>query len=95
MKVKRSMNHDNDLAIHIMLKPGESLRRHITPVDVLFYVLEGEGEIEIGDERVKAGKDTAIHSPKKIVHCWYNNSDKPLRVLFVKTPRPREITIFP
>jgi len=27
--------------IHIKLKPGEKLLRHITPVDVAFYVLQG------------------------------------------------------
>ena len=37
--------------IQISLKPGEKLRQHITPVDVLFYVLEGKGVVEIGDEK--------------------------------------------
>ncbi len=34
--------------VHIELNPGESLRRHITPVDVIFYMLEGSGVVEIG-----------------------------------------------
>ena len=36
--------HDNEHAqvIHILLKAGESLKKHTTPVDVFFYVLEGE-----------------------------------------------------
>ena len=33
------------------IKPGKSLKKHVTPVDVFFYVLEGNGIVEIGDEK--------------------------------------------
>lgn len=79
-------------AIHITLKPGEKLRRHVTPVDVFFYVLEGRGIVEIGDEKREVMRDTLIESPAKIPHCWYNESNEVLRVLVVKTPRPTEPT---
>lgn len=78
--------------VHITLKPGESLKRHITPVDVFFYVLEGIGIIEIGDEKKEVGPNTLIESPANVVHCWYNKSDITLRVLIVKTPRPTKKT---
>jgi quercetin dioxygenase-like cupin family protein len=93
VETKKLYDHENALAVHVMLKPGEKLRRHITPVDVMFYVLEGEGVVEIGDEKQVVTKDTAIHSPAKIVHCWYNESDKPLKVLVLKTPRPKDQTV--
>ena len=35
---------------------------------------------------------TLIDSPKGIVHCWYNESDKPLRVLVNKVPKPTNST---
>lgn len=79
-------------AVHIMLNPDESLKRHITPVDVFFYVLEGTGVVEIGEEKEEVTKDTLIESPAGIVHCWYNKSDQILRVLVVKTPRPTKQT---
>jgi mannose-6-phosphate isomerase-like protein (cupin superfamily) len=79
-------------AVHITLNPGESLKRHITPVDVFFYVLEGTGIVEIGDEKKEVGSDTLIESPAKIVHCWYNESNEILRILVVKVPRPTEST---
>ena len=74
--------------IHITLEPGESLKKHITPVDVFFYVLEGTGVVEIGDEKKAVSKDALIESPKDIPHCWYNESGATFRVLVVKTPRP-------
>ena len=68
------------------------MKKHITPVDVVFYVLEGMGVVEIGDERKGVGPDTLIESPAKIPHRWINESDKVLRILVVKTPRPKEPT---
>ncbi|MCW4016553.1 MAG: cupin domain-containing protein [Candidatus Bathyarchaeota archaeon] len=85
--------HENAQVIILTLKSGESLRRHITPVDVFFYVLEGKGIVEVGDEKKEVEKDTIVHSPAKIVHCWYNQYDKPLRILVAKTPKPTESTI--
>jgi mannose-6-phosphate isomerase-like protein (cupin superfamily) len=72
---------------HLTLQPGEQLKRHITPVDVFFYVLEGRGVVEIGEEQREVGADTLIDSPKDIPHCWYNRSDKPLRFLVAKVPK--------
>ncbi|MDG6223115.1 MAG: cupin domain-containing protein [Candidatus Bathyarchaeota archaeon] len=85
--------HENAQVIVLTLAPGESLRRHITPVDVFFYVLKGKGTVEIGDEKKEVEKDSIVHSPAKIVHCWYNTSDMPLRILVAKTPKPTESTI--
>lgn len=78
--------------VHITLRPGESLKKHITPVDVVFYVLEGNGIVEIGDERKEVGPDTLIESPAKIPHRWMNESSGLVRILVVKTPRPKEAT---
>lgn len=85
--------HENAQVIILTLKPGDALRRHITPVDVFFYVLEGKGIVEIGDEKKEVEKDSIVHSPAKILHCWYNESDKPLRIMVAKTPKPKESTI--
>ena len=78
--------------VHITLQPGEALKKHITPVDVVFYVLEGRGVVEIGEERASVCADTIIESLAKIPHRWINESERPMRVLVVKTPRPKEAT---
>jgi len=83
---------ENAQVVHITLKPSESLKRHITPVDVFFYVLEGKGIVEVGDEKKEVGPGTLIESLAKIVHCWYNKSNEILRILVVKVPRPTEST---
>jgi len=70
------------------LNPGESLKRHITSVDVFFYVLEGNGIVEIGDEQRKVAPDTLVESPKKALYCWCNKSNEILRIPVVRVPRP-------
>lgn len=86
--VRKLYDTEDAQAMHITLAPGEALKRHITPVDVFFYVLEGTGVVEIGEEKRTVSADTLIESPKHVVHCWYNESDAPVRVLVVKAPRP-------
>ncbi|HDN58535.1 MAG TPA: cupin domain-containing protein [Candidatus Marinimicrobia bacterium] len=78
--------------VHIILEPGEKLKKHLTPVDAIFYVLEGKGIVEIGNEKQEVGPDTLIDSPAKIPHCWYNESNDILRFLVIKVPRPTEST---
>lgn len=83
---------DQAMAVVITLQPGESLKKHITPVDVFFYVLEGTGVVEIGDEKATCTKDMLIESPARIPHRWINESSQVFRVLVVKVPKPKEET---
>lgn len=88
VNVKNLYDKDSAQAMHIILYPGESLKPHITPVDVFFYILEGTTEVRVGDETDSVGKDCLIESPKGIVHCLSNNSDSATRILVVKAPKP-------
>ncbi|MDA3799374.1 MAG: cupin domain-containing protein [Kiritimatiellae bacterium] len=91
----RNMYNTADAMITVItLMPGQSLKRHITPVDVAFYVLSGTGIIEIGDEKEEVTADTLVESPKDILHCWYNESSEPLRFMVIKAPKPKTKTIF-
>ncbi len=92
VRVSKLYDSEHAQVMHITLRPGESLKKHVTPVDVFFYVLEGRGVVEIGDERREIGPDTLIDSPAKIPHAWSNESDGVFRVLVVKTPRPVQAT---
>ena len=84
---------EHALVVHILLKPGESLKRHITPVEVAFYVLEGNGIVEIGAESMEVGPDTIVESPARIPHRWINEGSGIFRVLVMKVPRPKESTV--
>ena len=76
----------------VTLQPGEALKRHVTPVDVFFYVLEGEGIVEIGDETRRVSTDVLVDSPIRVPHRLINDREVPFRFLVVKTPRPTGTT---
>jgi len=74
----------NAEVIHMALTPGQALKRHTTPVDVFFYILEGKGVVEIGEETQEVAKDTLIDSPKGIPHLLRNTGEGVFRFLVVK-----------
>ncbi|MCK9271644.1 MAG: cupin domain-containing protein [Bacteroidales bacterium] len=86
--VRKLYEKDSAQAMHITLQPGEALKPHITPVDVFFFVLEGTPEILVGKKKMLVEANSLVESPKDIVHCLYNNTDKVARILVVKAPKP-------
>jgi len=82
--VRRIFESPDASVVIITLGPGESLKKHATPVDVLFYVLEGTGTVEIGDERQSVETDTMVESPAMIAHTWINESAAVFRLMVVK-----------
>ena len=89
-QVKTGVVYDTPHAfvVHITLEAGERLKRHVTPVDVFFYILEGEPTIEIGQEKQRVAADHLVESPANILHCIYNETDCRARILVVKAPKP-------
>lgn len=76
--------------VRLEIQPGATLKLHKTPVDVVFYVLAGEGQIQIGDEVQTVRQDMAIESPQMIPHGWKNSGTESLRLLVIKLPAPPE-----
>jgi len=70
--------------IHLRFKPGEVLPKHANPFDVVFYVLEGTGTIEVDDQTFAAGPDTLIQVSAPELRGWTNTGTGDLRVLVVK-----------
>ncbi|NCC72170.1 MAG: cupin domain-containing protein [Sphingobacteriia bacterium] len=86
--VRKLYDYDNAQVMHITLQPGESLKPHITPVDVFFFILEGTTDVRVGDETISVERDCLVESPRNIVHCLSNTSRSVTRILVVKAPKP-------
>jgi mannose-6-phosphate isomerase-like protein (cupin superfamily) len=86
--VRQLYEKESAQIMHILLHPGESLKPHRTPVDVVFYILEGTPVVHIGDESESFESDTVIESPADIVHYISNESNNDARLLVIKAPRP-------
>lgn len=88
----REMYNKESAQVMLMaLKPGESLKSHKTPVDVLFFIVEGRPTIHIGDESEVCEADSLVESPANILHFISNNADNVARILIVKMPPPKNL----
>lgn len=92
--IKKLISYEHATIIHIALEPGEGLKMHVTPVDVCFHVLEGDGHVQIGKETVPITRDDLVFSPARIPHRLYNDGQSTFRFLVIKTPTPTTETRF-
>jgi quercetin dioxygenase-like cupin family protein len=80
------------MIIHIEVRPGGSVKPHVTPVDMEFFVLEGMGTFTLGEEEAEAGPGSLLTAPRGVPHGMRNEGPGLLRVLAVKNPRPENET---
>src|ERR1700759_5007972 len=73
------------------LPPRSSTGLHVHRViEETFYVLEGECELQVDSELVRAKPGTFVHIPPGVPHCLANTSDKPARLLQTVSPPGQE-----
>jgi quercetin dioxygenase-like cupin family protein len=71
----------------IRVSPNNGPPPHIhSREDESFFVLEGEVEFQVGDEKITARPSTFIQGPRGIAHSFKNNTQRPARMLVVVTP---------
>ncbi len=75
------------VVMRLVLKPGEEVAPHTTPVDVLFYVERGRGEVGIGAEKEAVAAGDLVVSPREIPH-GLTAGPEGMWVLVFKVPRP-------
>ncbi|MFW6196918.1 MAG: cupin domain-containing protein [Thermoplasmatota archaeon] len=86
----RLIQEDEVQVVLLAFEPGQGLPVHTTPVDVFFYVIEGEPTIKVGDEEKAISAGNIVLSPKDIPHTVKNESEEDTKVLVVKTPNPNK-----
>lgn len=70
-------------------EPGQQQASHShAGSDKIYYVLEGTGRFEIGDEGRNAAPGTAVLAPAGVAHAVCNEGTDRLRVLVVMAPKP-------
>ncbi|NJE03230.1 cupin domain-containing protein [Thermococcus sp. MV11] len=82
--VRKLMDEKSAQIFYITLKPGESLKRHTTPVDAFIYVIKGRGTVEVGGERVEVKKGAAVYLPKEVPHAVSNEGSLDMAFLVIK-----------
>ncbi len=58
---------------HADLEPLKKIEAHIDPYEEIYYILEGKGEMLVGDSTKEVKKGDAIFIPQGDVHALFNN----------------------
>jgi len=70
--------------VHLTLKPGELIHKHVQPFDVIFYVLSGTGVLETDEENSEGKENTSIFVPAGMLRGWTNTGVSDFKVLVIK-----------
>ena len=73
-------------------KKGEGLKKHYhkKPTEEIYYILEGEIEINVNDKKTTAKKGDMISVMPETVHWPINIKDQVCSILFILSPREKE-----
>lgn len=71
------------------LEPGQAQAPHDHPgQDKFYYVIEGVGRFQVGDERATAGPGEVVWAPAGVVHGVVNEGEERLTLLVGIAPAP-------
>ena len=79
--ISRLTGAEHTAVVYFEVAPGDRLGTHTDSAEEILYIVAGEGEAEVGDERgrVRAG-DLAV-VPAMAPHGIVNTGDEPLKVV--------------
>ena len=73
------------------LEPGQEQKRHAhAGADKIYFVLEGTGRFQIGDDEGELGPDQIVLAPGGVEHGVRNESQARLVLLVFMAPNPNK-----
>ena len=82
------LNNENLSIIQENVPAGSSEVKHYHNISrQFFFILEGEGTIELPDKIVKLSKNEGLEIPPKTVHTFINQSDSEVIFLVISSPK--------
>ena len=67
--------------VYFEIEPGDRLARHTDSAEEVLYVVSGEAEAEIGDERGRIAAGDLAVIPAMVPHGLVNVGDQPVKVV--------------
>lgn len=67
--------------VYFEVEPGDYLGRHTDSAEEILFVVEGEGEALVGDERVRLEPRALALVPELVPHAVYASGEHTLKVL--------------
>jgi len=63
------LKKDNDVNVTLFgFSKGEELSSHSTPTPAILYFLEGEAEVQLGDDKINAQPGSFVYMPPMLPH---------------------------
>jgi len=66
---------------HAVLKPGKVIESHVDPYEEIYYLLEGQGVMMVGDEQQKVNVGDTIWLPHGVPHSLVNDGEEDCIIL--------------
>jgi quercetin dioxygenase-like cupin family protein len=67
--------------VYFEVEPGEHLPSHTDSAEEILYIVEGEGEAQVGDERAHVSAGDLAVIPAMVPHGVANTGDQTLKVV--------------
>ncbi len=82
---RRTLKEIGFLAI-ASLKPGKEIEAHVDPMEEIYFVLSGSGEMSVDEEARAVKPGDAVWIPVGSSHALLNNGEEDCVVLVVASP---------
>lgn len=82
---RRTLKEIGFLAI-ARLAPGKEIEAHIDPMEEIYFVLSGSGEMHVDEEARQLGPGDATWIPVGSRHSLFNNGQEECVILVVASP---------
>lgn len=81
---RRMCKTDTTELVRLVIPKGKSMHLHDNPFDVIFYVLNGYGELTVEDEVIKMNSESCLPVKTGKNRAWKNLGIDDLIILVVK-----------
>ena len=75
---------------HCTINPGKTSKPHTMKTSEIYYILEGNGVLHIGEEQREVKKNDAVFVPPNLRQLLENNGKIDLIALFIVDPALRQ-----
>ena len=82
---RRTLKEIGFLAI-ATLAPGKEIEAHVDPMEEIYFVLSGSGEMHVDGEAKQVGSGDATWIPAGSRHALLNNSQEDCVILVIASP---------
>ena len=82
-------NDDRSKVIQFCFAPGQELSAHTAPFPATIYIVQGEGELQLGADRMPVRAGAFAYMPAKLEHAIHAKTEVVMLLTLLKEPAVR------